>query len=114
LVQNGVSSTLTVGYPTTGYSIGTITTGTVTPDVANGHMQYYTNNGAHTLAAPSASGDYVINILITNEASAGAISFSGWTLNPTGDSLTTTNTQKFWLGIGKDNGTTWAWIKAMQ
>lgn len=113
-VQSALSSTLLVGYPTTGFNGGTVSSGTFTPNVANGHMQYYTNNGAHTLAAPTASGDYVINLLVTNGTTAGAISYSGWTKNPSGDTLTTTNTQKFWFSVGKCNGVTWAAITAMQ
>ena len=95
---------LTIGFTATAYSIGTISSGTVTPDPTNGNLQYYTNNGAHTLAVPSVSGDYSIVILVTNGASAGATTISGSYTKSSGDSLTTTNASKFLLFIVKLNG----------
>lgn len=109
-----VTATLTVGYTFTPNNIGTVSTGTTTPNPANGNYQYYTNNGAHTLAAPSS--DCAIDILVTNGASAGAITFSGFTVasGNTGDSLTTTNAQKFIISIRRINATSTYTIKALQ
>jgi len=106
--------TTTGGFNITPYSIGTITTGTVTPNAINQNYQYYTNNGAHTLAAPAS--DCAIDILITNGAAAGAITFSGFTVaaGNTGDPLTTTNTSKFIVSIRRINAISTYVIKALQ
>jgi hypothetical protein len=107
--------TITGGFKVTpSNAIGTVTTGTVTPDPFNGNYQFYTNNGAHTLAAPAS--DCAIDILVTNGASAGAITFSGFTVGAigAGDALTTTNTQKFLISIRRINAIATYSIKALQ
>jgi hypothetical protein len=70
---------------------GTKTSGTFTLNRTNGSEQYYVNGGAHTLAPQSAEG--TITTIITNNASAGAITTSGYTRVV--GSLTTTNAHKF-------------------
>jgi len=69
-VGGGSSGAVTV------YNRGTITTGTETPSPGDSAMQKAVNNGAHTLAAPTVTGAYVLTY--TNGASAGAITASGW------------------------------------
>lgn len=96
-----VADTVTVGYAATPYNAGTKSAGTFTPDEANGNLQYYTNNGAHTLAPPANNTSLVIQI--TNGASAGAITTSGFT-KVTGTSPTTTNGDDFLAYITKING----------
>jgi len=54
-----------------------VTSGTLTPDPGDRPIQYYTNGGAHTLAPGTNKGTYLLEI--TNNASAGAITTSGWT-----------------------------------
>lgn len=109
LLSTNESQTLGKGFTVTPYDNGTVTTGTLTPDPANANYQYYTNNGAHTLAAPSA--DCAIDILVTNGASAGAITFSGFTVGAaTGSSYVLTSGYKFILSIRRINGTsTYSW-----
>lgn len=107
LVANALTiagnKTITGGFRTTDYNGGTVSSGTFTPDAYNSNYQYYTNNGAHTLAAPSAN--CAIDILITNGASAGVMAFSGFTVGSnTGSTLTTTNTSKFIISIRRING----------
>lgn len=80
--------TLSAGYQHTPHNLGTISSGTVTLSIANGHMQYYQNAGAHTLAPPNANG-ISMGVRIQNVAGAGAISISANKV--TGDPLTTTN-----------------------
>ena len=80
------------GAAVTSKSLGTITTGTVTPDPGDRPMQHYTNGGAHTLASGAVVGSYLLDIV--NDGSAGAITTSGWTL-VSGDSFTTTDTEAF-------------------
>jgi hypothetical protein len=84
--------TLAGGARVTSKSLGTVTTGTLTPDPGDRPMQHYTNGGAHTLAPGSNVGNYLLDIV--NNGSAGAITTSGWT-KVSGDSFTTTNGHKF-------------------
>jgi len=101
------------GFSVTAYNGGTISSGTVTPVLTNGNYQYYTNNGAHTLAAMAADG--AVDILVTNGASAGTITFSGFTVGSnTGDALTTSNTNKFIISLRRINGTAAYSIIALQ
>lgn len=105
----GKTDTITKGFTVTPNNIGTVSSGTTTPSAANGNYQYYTNNGAHILAAPAA--DCAIDILITNGATAGAITFSGFTVGAsTGSTYNTTNTNKFILSIRRINAVaTYSW-----
>ncbi len=114
MVKDNVTSTFTVGQKATAFSAGTKSSGTFTPDVASGNLQYAVNGGAFILGAPSAAGDYSIVVDIVNNASAGAITYSGWTRNPTGDALDTTNGHGFRFFITKINGLTSASIQALQ
>lgn len=82
---------ITGGAQITSKSLGTISSGTVTPDPGDRPMQHYTNGGAHTLAPSAINGAYLLDI--TNNGSAGAITTSGWT--KVAGSFTTTNAHKF-------------------
>lgn len=113
LLQAGVTNTITKGFTLTPNNLGTVSSGTLTPNAANGNYQYYTNNGAHTMAAPAA--DSAMDLLVTNGASAGAITFSGYTVNSnTGEPLTTTNGNRFIISILRINGVSTYFIKALQ
>jgi hypothetical protein len=113
ILEFGVSAAISVGYTITPNNIGTVSTGTTTPAAASGNYQYLTNNGAFTLAAPLA--DCAIDILITNGASAGAITFTGFTVgSSTGSALTTTNTSKFIISIRRINSVATYSIYALQ
>lgn len=102
ILKADTADTLTAGFDGAENDLGTITTGTVTPDQANGNFQHYVNNGAHTLAPPSTSNGVAIIVQVTNAASAGAVTTSGFT-KVTG-SFTTTNGDDFMLTITKCNG----------
>lgn len=113
VVLKATTGTITTGYTITPYNGGTQSSGTYTPNPANGNYQYYTNNGAHVLANPSS--DCAIDILVTNGASAGAITFTTFTVGSnTGDALTTTNTSKFIISIRRINSISTYVIKALQ
>jgi hypothetical protein len=71
--------------------LGTKSSGTVTPDPGDRPVQRYINGGAHTLAPGSNYGSYRLDI--TNNASAGTITTSGWSKVTGG--FTTTNGNKF-------------------
>jgi hypothetical protein len=110
---NGLTTTFTVGFTFTAHNLGTVSSGTTTPDPALGNYQYLTNNGAFTLAAPSS--DCAIDLMVTNGASAGAITFSGFSVgSSTGDSLTTTNGSSFLISMRRINGLSLYGITALQ
>lgn len=113
VLTTGNTALITIGYTVTPANGGTISSGTFTVTPANGNYQYYTNNGAHTFAAPAS--DCAVTVMITNGASAGAITFSGFTVSASvGDALTTTNTSKFIISVLRINGTSTYLVKALQ
>ena len=114
IVRNNVTTTMSVGYSVTPFNAGTVSSGTLTPAPANGNYQFYTNNGAHTLATPAT--DCAIDILETNGASAGAITFSaGFTVGSNvGDTLTTTSGNRFIISVRRINAISTYTIKALQ
>jgi len=111
ILKADTSDDLTVGYTATPHDEGTVTTGTFTPDMTEGNLQQYINGGAHTLAAPSGEGTMIIQV--TNNASAGTITVSGFT-DQDGDSLTTTDGDDFFLYIAVINGFSTLTVKALQ
>jgi hypothetical protein len=100
-LKSDTTKTLTVGYSATPYSAGTKSTGTFTPDEANGNFQYYINGGAHTLAPPTNNCTLIIQI--TNNASAGLITTSGFT-KVTGTAPSVTDGYDFLGYVTKING----------
>lgn len=103
LKGNG-QQTLTGGFAVTPFSIGTISGSTVTPNGANGQLQYLTNNGAFQINPPPA--DTAVDILVTNTASNGTITFSsGFTVGTSvGDTLPTANGKSGIISIQRING----------
>ena len=89
-----VDRTLTAGFGGTDAADGTKSSGTYTPTYSGSNFKTATNGGAHTLAPQSGTGTIIIQY--TNNASAGAVTTSGFTI-VTGDSLTTTNGDDFML-----------------
>lgn len=104
---------LTGGYSTTADNDGTFTTGTYTPTFAGGNMKAVTNGGAFTFAAPTAAGDYTLIVRIGNNATAGAITLSGFS-KTAGDAFTTTNGHAFFVHITKNGGSTSGIVQALQ
>lgn len=101
---------LTAGFAATVYNAGTQSSGTYTPNEANGNMQRAVNGGAHTLAPPT--NDCTIVVQYTNNGSAGAITTSGFT-RVTG-AFTTVNGDDFMCYITRNNGFTLLNIQALQ
>lgn len=109
-LKSDTTKSLTAGYSSTPYNAGTKSSGTFTPDEANGNQQYCTNGGAFTLAPPTKSTTIILEVL--NNSSAGAITTSGFT-KVTG-SFTTTNTHKFICNIVKSKNYSLLQIQALQ
>jgi hypothetical protein len=112
-VTSNADDALTGGYTTTADDDGTISTGTYTPTPSGGNMKRIICGGAFTLAAPTASGDYTLVIQITNNATAGAITLSGFSRS-VGSAFTTTDGHDFFVYITKCNGFTLANVVALQ
>ncbi len=105
--------TLSGGANVTATNLGTKSSGTTTIDCGTVPLQYLTDGGAFTLAAPSNDGS--CDVLVINNASAGAITFSGFSVGSnTGDTLDTTNAHKFTLSIWRINGTSGYRVAAHQ
>ena len=102
---------LTAGFANTIHDLGTITSGTVTPDEANGNMQKMVNNGAHVLAVPA--NDCTLIIQVTNDSSAGTVTTSAFDIVD-GDALTTTNGHDFFYYITNMGTFTLLTVKALQ
>jgi hypothetical protein len=79
-----------------------LSTGNITIDPGDRPIQHITNGGAFTITAPANDGSCML--LVTNNSSAGAITFSGFSVgSSTGDALTTTDTHKFTISIWRIN-----------
>ncbi|WP_304189103.1 hypothetical protein [Lentibacter algarum] len=102
ILRANADDNVTGGYTATSDDDGTKSSGTYTPDPAGGNFKHIINGGAFTLAAPTATGCYTLMVEIVNNASAGAITFSGFD-KESGDTLTTTNGDDFQLVITKSN-----------
>lgn len=114
IISTGETKTLTKGYTANSYFAGTFTSGTYTPDPANGSMQRAFNNGAHTLAKPTLTSSDSVSMVIqyTNNASAGAITTSSY--SKVDGSFTTTNGDDFLCYITVVNGFSYLNIVALQ
>jgi len=90
-----------------------LSTGNITIDCGGRPLQFQTNGGAFTITAPANDGSCIL--LSTNNASAGAITFSGFSVGTnTGDALDTTNAHKFSITIWRINGTSGYRVAAHQ
>jgi len=114
ILKADTDDNLTAGYTATADDDGTKSSGTYTPAPAGGNLKRIINGGAFTLAAPTAAGDYTLVIQMTNNASAGIITLSGFTRTIDEGYLTTTDGHDFFLFITKINGFTSLTIQALQ
>jgi len=109
LLKSG-NQTITGGFAITAYGAPSTS---FTANPMNGNYQYFTNAGAITITAPTV--DCAVDILMTNSSTAGAVTFSGFTVGAsTGDALTLVNGQKFIISIRRINGTSTYATKALQ
>jgi hypothetical protein len=101
------------GVEITSYSIGTVTSGTTTIDCGNSPQQYLTNGGAFTFHSPAADGNCLV--MITNNGSAGAVTFTGFTSEAShGDALDTTSGHAFTISVWEINSVADYRVVAMQ
>ena len=110
LLRDVQDQTITGGARVTSLSLST---GSVTIDPGDRPLQYITNGGAFTITAPANDGQCVL--LVTNNGSAGAITFSGFQVGSNvGDALTTTNGHDFKIYITRINSIASYTIQALQ
>jgi hypothetical protein len=103
---------LSGGFTVTPKDLGTTSSGTRTLDIGDRPLQKYVNNGAHTFAPGTVVGACIVTI--TNDASAGAITPSGWT-DVSGDAFDTTDNNKFRCHCAvDDDGDSTLIVEAMQ
>jgi hypothetical protein len=108
-----VDQVLSGGANVVAYNIGIEASGTYMVDCGKSPLQYLTNGGAFTLQAPANDGD--CHILVTNNANAGVITFSGFRVGAnTGDPLTTTNSSMFKIAIDRTNAIASYSVQALQ
>lgn len=111
ILKADTADTLTAGFDATEHDAGTQSSGTFTPDPADGNFQKAVNGGAHTLAPPGKTCTMIIQY--TNNASAGVVTTSGFTVVD-GDSLTTTDGDEYFLYITEVNGFSRLTVSALQ
>jgi len=93
ILSTAESKQLSKGFDLADYNAGSFSTGTFTPDPANGQFQRWTNDGAHTLAPPSKICTMILH-LVNGASAPGAITVSGFS-NLTGDAFTTGANDEF-------------------
>jgi hypothetical protein len=102
---------ITGGARVTSLDLGTPTgSSTVTLDPGDRPLQHLTNNAAFTLAPGSNAGSIILDV--TNGASAGAITTSGFT--KVVGAFTTTNAHKFRCSVSVGNGGSLLSIQPLQ
>ena len=105
--------TLGGGANVTSDNLGTISTGTVTVDCGARPLQYLTDAGTFTIAAPAHDGSCMI--LLINTTGAVAPTFSGFTVNlNTGEPFDTTSGHKFIITIVEIDSTATYLVKSLQ
>ena len=99
------------GYHSNVYDNGTQSSGTLTLDPEESNFHSVINGGAFTLAVPAEDCNIVLQV--TNNASAGTITTSGFTV-VSGDSLTTTNGDDFFFTITVVGSFSRLFVEALQ
>ena len=110
-LTTSITATLTVGFTFTPNNVGNFPN-PYTPVPAVGNYQYGNNNAAFLINAPA--NDCAMDIMITNTSTAGAITFSGYTVGAIGDPFDTTNGHRFILSIRRIAGIATYTVKALQ
>lgn len=101
ITVDGATASVNGGFYSSIDNDGTISSGTYTPALTPSNWKSIVNGGAFTLLAPaavSATDAYSMVVYITNSASAGALTLSGFN-RVIGDTITTTSGHSFFLFI---------------
>jgi len=109
-----MGTSLTGGFASDIHAVGTQSSGTFTPTISATveNIKTLTNGGAHTWAIPSANGSIVVQV--TNNGSAGAITFAAGYQKVDGDDLTTTNGEDFMIHLFRVGSFATATVVALQ
>ncbi len=105
--------TLTGGFVTTEDGGGTQSSGTFTPAPSDNNFHTATNGGAFTLAHATETEAYSMVLYLVNNGSAGVVTLSGFDI-VTGDDLTTTDTEAFFIYITSVDSNSHLHIVALQ
>jgi len=111
VLMASVDDVLTAGFSSTADDDGTKSSGTYTPATAGGNYKTIVGGGAFTLAPQTTVSTIVIQL--TNNASAGTITTSGFD-KVSGDALTTTNGNDFMLYLCVIGGFQHLHVEALQ
>lgn len=98
-VLNTADQQVSGGANVTSLSLGTVSSGTLTIDCGARPLQFLTNGGNFTLAAPTHDGSCIVQVI--NNSNAGTITFSQFRVNPNyvGGLLNTGNGNRFMISI---------------
>lgn len=96
---------------TTDFNLGTVSSGTITPNPSDSYTQTVVNGGAFTLAATAQTGRLLL--LLTNNASAGAVTFSGFDKEIDGDTIGTTVNNRYAIFIWSVGGSKFYEVKTI-
>jgi hypothetical protein len=110
------SGTLTGGFDSDIEALGSVSSGTIVPEVnavGKENFKTLTNAGAFTLSPPTASEACTILVLISNSATAGVISTSGFTF-VNGDVYETIDGNNYFFHIKKVGAFTSLTVEALQ
>ncbi|URC15462.1 hypothetical protein BD1_21 [Octadecabacter Antarctic BD virus 1] len=114
VVKDDVLSTLVAGYVSSPEAVGEITSGTYTPTLSatQGNVKAMENGGAHTWAIPASNGTTIHHV--TNNSSAGAITFASGYMVVSGDDLTTVDADEFFVQTVRVGAAVSAVVQALQ
>ncbi len=111
ILKADTDDTLTAGFAGTDDDDGTKSSGTYTPVFTGGNFKKIVNGGAFTLAPPAETSSLVVQV--TNNASAGTVTTSGFTLVD-GDTIATTDADDFHFFITRVNSFSHLHVVALQ
>lgn len=113
LLMSTSAQTFAGGAIITAQAGGTLSAGAYKPQCASRPLHYAINGGAFTWSAPDNDG--VLDVLLTNGASAGAVTFAGFTVGSNvGDTMTTSLSNAYLVQIRRINSVATYTIKALQ
>lgn len=104
---------INIGIAATPTALGNLSGASLALALSTGNVYTATNDGAGTILAPTDGGVYDMLVLVTNGATAGAVTLGNFTIVE-GDEFTTTDGDKFLVYVTAFSGSTLATVKALQ